>query len=132
MLENNPENVKIVFKNFPLNNHKFAKKAAVAALAAQENGDFWSFHDQLFEKSAEMSDQVILDIALKTGFTKEMFEQKLQDPGLLKKVNDDIKDGRKANVRGVPAVFINGKLINKRTLEMFQFEIDKELNNMKK
>lgn len=132
MLENNPENVKIVFKNYPLKNHDLAEKAAVAALAAQENGNFWRFHDRLFEKYDDLTDQVILEIALETGFTKEVFEQKIKDPGLLKRIRNDMNDARKVGVRGVPAVFINGKRIKNRSLEAFQAEIDKEMENLKK
>jgi protein-disulfide isomerase len=49
VLEKNPENVKFVFKNYPLRNHKFAMKAAVAALAARSEGKFWEFHDELYK-----------------------------------------------------------------------------------
>lgn len=129
VLENNPENVKIVFKNYPMKYHDFAEKAAVAALAAQENGNFWRFHDLLFEKYNNLSDQVILSIAQELGFTKEEFEQKIKNPELLQRVRNDIKDGRKAGIRGVPTVFINGKRIKDRSLESFQFEINKEMKN---
>ncbi|UCE56957.1 MAG: hypothetical protein JSV31_01505, partial [Desulfobacterales bacterium] len=49
MLEKNPTSVKIVFKNFPLRNHKYAATAAVAAIAADRQGKFWEFHDELFK-----------------------------------------------------------------------------------
>lgn len=129
VLENNPEKVKIVFKNYPLRNHEFAGKAAVAALAAQENGKFWQFHDRLFEKYNTLSDQVILSIAQELGFTKEEFEQKIKNPELRQRVRNDMKDARKAGIRGVPAVFINGKPIKDRSLEAIQFEINKEMKN---
>jgi protein-disulfide isomerase len=48
VLEKNPNQVKLVFKNFPLRNHKFAMEAAIAALAAEKQGKFWEFHDLLF------------------------------------------------------------------------------------
>ena len=43
-----PEKVRIVFKNFPLRMHRFAVPAALAALAAEDQGQFWPFHDRLF------------------------------------------------------------------------------------
>ena len=45
VLEKYPQDVKVVFKNFPLRSHIFAEKAAVAALAAGDQGKFWEFHD---------------------------------------------------------------------------------------
>ncbi|MDH3567988.1 MAG: thioredoxin domain-containing protein, partial [Desulfobacteraceae bacterium] len=71
VLENNPENVKIVFKNFPLRRHKYATKAAMAALAADGQGKFWAFHDRLFENYKQLSDQKINDIARDLGFDVE-------------------------------------------------------------
>ena len=48
VLENNPDTVKIAFKNMPLRFHKFADPSARAALAAHKQGKFWEFHDRLF------------------------------------------------------------------------------------
>jgi hypothetical protein len=42
-----PKQVKVVFKHFPLSMHKFAKQAAVASIAARNQGKFWPYHDQL-------------------------------------------------------------------------------------
>ncbi len=41
--------VTIVFKNFPLSFHQYAKPAAVAAECAGEQGKFWEMHDKLFD-----------------------------------------------------------------------------------
>ncbi len=81
VLENNPEKVKIVFKNFPLRRHKYATKAAMAALTADGQGKFWAFHDQLFEKYKQLSDQKIKDIARDLGFDMEKFEKQMKNPG---------------------------------------------------
>jgi protein-disulfide isomerase len=47
VLEKNPDSVKLVFKHFPLRNHKFARPASIAAMAAERQGKFWEFHDLL-------------------------------------------------------------------------------------
>ena len=43
VLEIYSKDVKLVFKNFPLRNHNFAKKAAIAVLAADGKGCFGNF-----------------------------------------------------------------------------------------
>ena len=63
VLENNPDTVKIVFKNMPLNFHKFAVPAALSALAAGEQGKFWEFHDELFDITPKLSPEDINGIA---------------------------------------------------------------------
>ena len=43
-----PTQVRVVFKHFPLSMHKFARQAAIASIAARNQGKFWPLHDQLF------------------------------------------------------------------------------------
>jgi len=126
-----PGKVRVVFKNFPLKRHKFAKKAAVAALTAHGEGMFWEFHDLLFENLEQLSDRKILDIAKELGLDREDFEKKMKDPGIETKVEQDLQDGRKAGVRGTPAFFVNGRLLQNKTLKGIRMLIDKELKTLK-
>ena len=108
VLEKYPEDVKVVFKNFPLRNHKFAMQAAVAALAAEGQGKFWEFHDLLFENYNKLSDQKIQEIAQAVGLNLEEYEKKKKDPATERRIKQDLSDGRQAGVRGTPTIFING------------------------
>ncbi len=127
VLEKYPEEVKIVFKNFPLKNHKFAKKAATAALAAGSQGKFWEFHDLLFKNYNRLNDKKIRDIALELGLDMVKFDKKTKDPLIQERISRDLRDGNRADVRGTPTVFINGKRLRDRTLPGFQKVIDREL-----
>ena len=130
VLEKYSEEVKIVFKNFPLRNHKFAMKAATAALAAGSQGKFWEFHDLLFKNYNRLNDQKIRDIALSLGLDEGEFEKKMKDPALQGRVRQDILDGRQVGVRSIPTVFINGRFLRNRNLQDFQAAIDKELQRL--
>jgi protein-disulfide isomerase len=132
VLENNPQNVKLVFKNFPLNNHEFAMKAAAAALAAESRGKFWEFHDLLFKNYNRINDEQIRTIALGLGFDVIEFESKMLDQAIQERIRQDMRDGSQAGVRGTPTVFINGKLVRKLTLQEFQMAVDKELKKLGK
>lgn len=131
VLENNPGNVKIVFKNFPLRRHKFATKAAMAALAADGQGKFWAFHDRLFENYKQLNDQKIKEIARDLGLDMEKFEKQMKDPGVLAQIRQDLLDGNQAGVRGTPTVFIGGRLLRNWSPKEFQMLIDKELGRTK-
>ena len=131
MLEKNPKDVKLVIKHFPLPSHSFAKKAAVAALAAEKQGKFWEMHEKLFANQKQLSDAKVEEIARELGLNMEQFEQDLKDPGLQARIDRDLKNGQEANVRGTPSVFLNGKLLNQRTLAGFQQFIDLELKKKK-
>ena len=127
VLEKYPQDVKVAFKNFPLRNHKFAMKAAVAALAAESQGKFWEFHDLLFENYNKLNDQKIQDIAVAVGLNIEEYEKKKKDPTIERRVKQDLSDGRQAGVRGTPTIFINGIRLKDRSLKGFQAAIDKQL-----
>ncbi len=132
VLEKYPEDVKVVFKNFPLRNHKFAMQAAVAALAAEGQGKFWEFHDLLFENYNKLSDQKIQEIAQAVGLNLEEYEKKKKDPAIERKVRQDFSEGRQAGVRGTPTIFINGIRLRDRSLKGFQAAIDKQLQKLGK
>ncbi len=122
-----PKEVKVVFKNFPLQNHKFAMRAAIAALAAGSQGKFWEFHDLLFKDYNRLNDEKVKEIAKKLELDEQAFEKKMADPQIVQKIRQDYADGVNAGVSGTPTLFINGKLLRNRSMEGFGEIIDKEL-----
>jgi predicted DsbA family dithiol-disulfide isomerase len=130
VLENNTGKVKLVFKNFPLTRHKYAIKAAMAALAADKYGKFWKFHDQLFLEHDKLNDQKIREIARNLGFNNEEFEKMMKDPKISAKIKKDVLDGRQAGVTGTPTVFVNGRRLKNWSLNGIQMLIDKKLEKM--
>lgn len=132
VLEKYPKEVRLVFKNFPLRNHIFARKAAIAALAANMQGKFWEFHDRLFSNYNRLSDQKIREIAHELALNEKEFEEQMKNPKILARIRQDIRDGADAGVRGIPTIFINGRLLQNRTLEGFQAVINKELEKVRK
>ena len=131
MLEKNPKTVKIVFKNFPIRSHKFAIQAALAALAAERQGKFWDFHDELFKHYDRLNEEKVQEIAEKLELDMEQFEKDRQDPLLMEQIKYDYNEGIRIGVRSVPTVFVNGRKLKARTLEGFQALIDQELENLK-
>jgi thiol-disulfide isomerase/thioredoxin len=106
VLDTYPEEVKLVFKHFPLRNHRFARQAAVAALAAGRQGKFWEFQNLLFSNFSQLSDQKVQEIAKELSLDEKLFKKDLKDPKIVAAINKDIRDGTKAGVRGTPTVFV--------------------------
>lgn len=131
VLKQYPNEVKLVYKNFPIARiHKFAHKAAVAALAAGEQDNFWEYHDLLFEDFKNINDARITEIATKLGLDMDKFYQDMTKPEFTKLVNDDYQEGVKIGVRGTPTIYINGRLLKQRSLDGFMKMIDDELKKM--
>jgi len=129
VLEKNKGKVKLVFKNFPLNTHQFARKAASAALAAGKQGKFWELHDRLFQNYNRLNDQVVQEQAQQLGLDMQKFNKDMNDPQIIQASNQDVQDGAKAGVRGTPAIYVNGSFLRNNSLEGFQAAIDRELEN---
>ena len=132
MLEQYPNDVKLVFKNFPLTRiHKSAMNAAVASLAANQQGKFWEYHAELVKNYNKLSDELLDQIAQSLQLNMEQFKQDMQNPALSAMVQRDLKDGVEAGVRGTPTIFINGRLLEQRSLPGFKQAIDEELAKKK-
>ncbi|MFN2355706.1 MAG: thioredoxin domain-containing protein, partial [Desulfopila sp.] len=101
VVQRNPENVKLVFKNMPLQFHKFADPAARAALAAGKQGKFWEFHDALFG-AEKLSTSAIKDIAVRLDLDMEQWQQDMASVEIRRKIYTDIQDAKKAGVTGTP------------------------------
>jgi len=130
LLDLYPGKIKVVYKSYPLSNHRYAWKAAVAAMAAHRKGQFWKFHDRLFENHKVLNNQKINEIRSEFGFDTPEFDAIMRSPEVRTRVAQDRAEGQQVGVRGTPAVFINGKRLKNKTLEGFRTAIDKELKTL--
>jgi protein-disulfide isomerase len=107
-----PRDIRLVYKQFPLSMHPHARMAAVAALAANEQGKFWEMHDKLFANFRQLSRERILALAKEVGLDVNRFTADVSAGKFDPVVAKDFKDGEDAGVNGTPAFFINGKHYN--------------------
>jgi protein-disulfide isomerase len=101
------DKVTFVFKNFPLTQvHPEALPAARAAWAAQQQGKFWEYHDELFGNQAKLGNNFYLDTAKKLNLNLAKFQSDygIADTAIL----NDFKLGRTIDVQGAPALILNG------------------------
>ena len=127
MFETYPKVVKLAIKNFPLPNHTFARQAALAALAANRQGKFWEFHHELYKNYNHLDQEKIREIAQQVGLDTVRWEQDMKAPEIEAMVENDVREGKNVGVRGIPTIFINGRLLRDRSFAGFQAAIEKEL-----
>jgi protein-disulfide isomerase len=101
--------VKVVFKHFPLGFHKEAMPAAIASMAAHQQGKFWEMADKMFANQRELTEDNFKKWAGEIGLDMAKFEAALKDPAVAKLIQDDMADARKAGVRGTPSIYLNGR-----------------------
>ena len=131
VLEKYPTDVKLIFKNFPLRNHKYAKPAAIAAMAADRQGKFWDFHDEIFLVYNQLNEAKLEEIAQKLNLDMERFRSDQKDPKIILAIGSDVQEGFQAGVRGTPSIFVNGRRLKQRSMQGFQAIIDSELAKLR-
>jgi predicted DsbA family dithiol-disulfide isomerase len=110
--ERYPNDVRIVYRNFPLRSHSRAQPAAEAALCADEQGKFWPYHDLLFANPRALEDANLVAYAETAGLDKEAFSACYDTRRFAAQVNRDAAEGRAAGVTGTPAFFVNGVMLS--------------------
>lgn len=128
MLEKYPNDVRLVYRHFPLSYHKNAKMAAYAFEAAAHQGKTWEMYDLLFENSSKLSDNIYEEFAKRLNLDLEKFKADMQSDEIKKIVDNDYNYGIKINLQGTPTFFINGEeFSNRPDVNGFSAEIDKIL-----
>jgi len=120
VLAKHPEEVRLVFKNFPIDTachdaleqqlHPFACKAALLARCSgrANAARFWQTHDALFG-ATELSEDVLGRIAIALSLEMGELNRCMASPEPLAKVKEDIALGRTLGVTGTPTFFVNGR-----------------------
>ena len=104
-----PDDVRLVFKQFPLEMHPHALMAAEAALAANDQGKFWEMHDKLFANARRLSHDSVFALAQSLGLDMMRFTRDMESGRFRKVVEADVAEGDKIGVYGTPSLFIDGK-----------------------
>jgi protein-disulfide isomerase len=112
LLKAYPSQVKLIFKQFPLDTHSQAALAAAAALAAHRQGKFWQMHDAMFAGRTHLSRASILAMAGAAGLDTKRFQQDWDSAAVKQEVARDLMEGDKAGVEATPTVFIDGQKYN--------------------
>jgi protein-disulfide isomerase/plastocyanin len=120
--------VKYVFRDFPLDFHPNAQKAAEAAECAGEQDKYFEMHDLLF------ANQDALDVASLKSYAKKLklntadFDECLDSGAMADEVAKDLADGQSYGITGTPGFFINGKMLSgAMPYEAFEAEIEAAL-----
>jgi protein-disulfide isomerase len=132
LLKAYPDDLRHVYKNFPLRFHKEAMPAAKACLAAGLQGKFWEMEAILFENPKNLQDKDLKKYAKEIGLDVDQFEKDFSSEEVDKLVQEDLAEAKKAKVTGTPTLFLNGKRVQNRSEEVMKKDIQTLLEGEKK
>ena len=131
LLKKYPNDVKLVIKQYPLPMHKFADKAAHAALAAAMQNKYEKVTELFFTNFTTLNDETIRKYVQEAGVDMQKFDKDIESAEVKDQLQQDIQAGKEARVRAVPTVLINGIAPKGRSIEVFSQIVDEELKKKK-
>ena len=122
------DKIRLIYRDFPGQNHPNAFAAAEASECAHEQGKFWEYHDLLFNRQAPDSPWNFEGLAAESGLDVEAFRSCVKSARFRTEVRKDLEDGLRLGVTSTPTFFINGRpLVGLQSISAFQELIDKAL-----
>jgi protein-disulfide isomerase len=121
------DRLRLVVRDFPLEMHEFARKAAEAAEAARAQGKYWEYSALLFTNQKALTVDKLKEYATQAGLDRAKFDAALDSGQFADKVQRDYQDGVLLGVGGTPTFFINGRVTNERSYEGLKAAIEKAL-----
>jgi protein-disulfide isomerase len=124
--------VRIVWKNYPLDIHKDAPLAHMAAMAANEQGKFWEYHDKLFANQPKFKRDSLVQYAKDVGLDTKRFEHSLDVAQAKPLIDGDTAEAKALGITGTPAFFVNGRYLSgAKPFDDFAEVINAELTRLK-
>lgn len=106
---------RLVYKQYPLQFHKAAKSAAIAAIAGHQLGKWSELQKKLFAAQDKLTNEKVAEIVSKSGVDMTKFAAAKKKAEAM--VAQDMKEGDMADVDGTPSYYVNGLRVEYDDLE---------------
>jgi 2-hydroxychromene-2-carboxylate isomerase len=121
--------IRVYFKHYPLGNHTNARLAAEAAVAAQKQGKFWPYNDQVWAKAEGLTPAVLEQIAKDVGLDVDRWRKDVESDEVRNQVQKDRTEGESFGISATPTIYINGReFTDPRDIDSLRDWINEELN----
>jgi hypothetical protein len=113
-----PGKIRVVFKNFPLDQkcnpespqtmHPAACEAAKASLCSHEQGQFESAYENLFENQGSLAEGRVKDLLKNLQLDQTQFSTCMESAQPTLTISRDIQLGKSLGINATPTFFVNG------------------------
>ena len=109
LLEEYPDQVKLVFQNYPIDSkHPNAQKAAEAGECANIQGEFEAYYNILYQNQDALGVDDLKQYAVDLGLDTQAFDDCLDSGAMAEEVALDKSDGIALGLPGTPTFYITG------------------------
>ncbi len=124
------DQVRLVYMDFPLSFHQHAMEAAMAARCANEQGQFWAYHDALIGNPSGLSTPELKTTAAQLGLDRVSFDACLDEHKYQSAIIADRTQGESVGASGTPYFTIGGRSMSgAQPLSAFESVIDEQLRS---
>lgn len=121
------DNLAFGYRHFPLMQHPYGEKAAIAAEAAAAQGKFWDMYGLLFLNQTSLSDELVASFAAQLNLDIDAFTRATTDSATRQKVLDDTAYAASIGVNSTPTFYLNGQKLNINTFAQLEDEVKKAI-----
>ncbi|MBI5671106.1 MAG: thioredoxin domain-containing protein [Chloroflexi bacterium] len=124
------DRVRFVFRDAPILGPT-SGWAALAAECADDQGQFWAYHDLLFANQGSLDRAALTAFAEQLGLNVDTFDACVDNQTHVDELRTDLAAAQNAGVSGTPTFFINGQRVEgAQPYEVFAAIIDEELERL--
>lgn len=109
LAQDHKNEVRLVYKFYPLPSHTHADIAARAGIAAMAQGKFWPMHHAMFQNQQHLEQTDLDSYAKEIGLDVSRFHADMQSKDTTDRIAKDHKLGEDLQIQGTPSIFINGR-----------------------
>jgi protein-disulfide isomerase len=118
------DRVRLVARDFPLNRHNDAFKAAEAAEAAREQGKYWEYVQLLMRNQSALTVDKLKEYATELALDRPRFDSALETGKFKETVQNDIEEGMRLGIEATPTVFINGRRVSNKNYDELKASVE--------
>jgi protein-disulfide isomerase len=100
--------LRVVYRQYPLDTHPNAYNAAKASLCAHEQGEFWAMHDLMFQEQDSLGLEALKEKAARLELDEEAFNECLESDRFAEQIQRDMAEADRLGITGTPFVLVNG------------------------
>ncbi|HEU4871275.1 MAG TPA: thioredoxin domain-containing protein [Pyrinomonadaceae bacterium] len=119
------DKIRFVVRDFPLDRHENARKAAEAANAANAQGKFFEYIALLFKRQNALDIPSLKKYATELGLDRAKFDAALDRGVYAAEVQRDVEEGEMYGVGVTPTIFVNGVQLRTLSAEGLREAIDR-------
>ncbi len=127
-----PDDVRMVYRHFPLSYHDKSQLGSQATEAAGMQGKFWEMLDAIYLNTSEWGELTPEEFAewldakaAALDLDVAQFQEDIESDAVIEKVESDVTSGRQANITGTPTVYLNGGVYSgNRSIEVLSAILD--------